>query len=750
MEAENQPEWLIQEDWALLHTIKDVQGLPLSLNTMSPAHTVNWDLVSDMVNAVSRVYRGPRQCKHRFDTIIAPREEGRILYDMPNPSSLASGSLNSNNKKNKKNANKPGSNPLKLNNPGKINKPMKTSQIFGLDKNNSWSSLFANRFETIKAVANKRSPTTKPLVVNPAQKNTKHAAVLAECGITYESPLSPIQVAANRADRIQKEKQKTAQEQAAAQINQQRVAAAQAAANAVQQSAAATARVAIVQQQQNQQNQQPAVVVGIPAQQGQAVRQVISQQSVQELVRSQHNVVTGSQQPTVVVTSHPPVVSVGSLTPSQLQQTLKQAGVKPSVGTSSPIGVNRSLTPAQINILKQQALMKKNASEKARLQGLPANTAVAVAATTAGQKVSIAVTPSGVSLATLANSMPVTVVTQALGSGQAKTHLIRGVPGAKGNLRMSEADVKMLLASKQLQQQKQVAVSSASGTQQTVTQLLQGIQSGAQQVTTLVKSSQAGGSSNTQSVTIPVQMQNVQGIKTIRQTQQPTMVQLRHQLVQGGPRSKIIPQGGQTILATSGQPGQKVALSQVAASGAKGVPAQLIVSSGNSQKPVTVQQIHQIKGGQTGQGQQLIPHNLLKTGPAQAGQTGTTVQARVIPATVAGRPQQIHVVAAPASAQAVAQANAGGQRTSAPNVTVDASGRPVGSLAAAAGAGNQIRVAAGSSQHQLLNQVLGVRPSSVISPTTTKLQVVHASSPSTPASTSSTSTTQQSDQQQNG
>ena len=59
------------------------QGLPLSLNTMSPAHTVNWDLVSDMVNAVSRVYRGPRQCKQRFDNIIAPREEGRILYDMP-------------------------------------------------------------------------------------------------------------------------------------------------------------------------------------------------------------------------------------------------------------------------------------------------------------------------------------------------------------------------------------------------------------------------------------------------------------------------------------------------------------------------------------------------------------------------------------------------------------------------------------------------------------------------------------------
>ena len=93
-------------------------------------------------------------------------------------------------------------------------------------------------------------------------------------------------------------------------------------------------------------------------------------------------------------------------------------------------------------------------------------------------------------------------------------------------------------------------------------------------MTTLVKSQSAGSGSvmsSGQGVTIPVQMQSVQGIKTLRTSQnqgQPSMVHLRHQLVQGGPRSKIIPQGGQTILATS-QQGQKVALSQVAA-GTKG------------------------------------------------------------------------------------------------------------------------------------------------------------------------------------
>ena len=75
---------------------------------------------------------------------------------------------------------------------------MKTSQLFSSDRNATWSSLFANRFERIKAVANKRTPTTKPLLVNPAQKNTKHAAVLAESGISYDTPLNPIRVAANR------------------------------------------------------------------------------------------------------------------------------------------------------------------------------------------------------------------------------------------------------------------------------------------------------------------------------------------------------------------------------------------------------------------------------------------------------------------------------------------------------------------------------------------------------------------------
>merc|ERR1719211_497048 len=87
---------------------------------------------------------------------------------------------------------------------------LKTGALFKTDNNNAFSSKFCGRFETIKSIANKRTPTTTPLLVNPTLRNPKHAAVLAESGIDYDSPVSPVQVAANRADRIQASKARTA------------------------------------------------------------------------------------------------------------------------------------------------------------------------------------------------------------------------------------------------------------------------------------------------------------------------------------------------------------------------------------------------------------------------------------------------------------------------------------------------------------------------------------------------------------
>ena len=201
---------------------------------------------------------------------------------------------------------------------------------------------------------------------------------------------------------------------------------------------------------------------------------------------------------------------------------------------------------------------------------------------------------------------------------------------------------------------------------------------------------------------------------------------------------------------------------------AKGMPAQLIVSSGGSPvsgvggqkqglpQSVTVQQIQQlVKSGQgqvvsatpTSTGnttvvtqQQILPHSAILG--AKSGSNPATVQARVIPVSSGalsaspncvqpggsiGRTQQIQVVAANPN-QAVhaalsAARQVGGASGAAPNVTVDASGRPApgtgaasatttqlaNALAAAAAAGGSphIRVQGGSGQQQqqLMSQV---------------------------------------------
>uniref|UniRef100_H3C8Q6 E1A binding protein p400 n=1 Tax=Tetraodon nigroviridis TaxID=99883 RepID=H3C8Q6_TETNG len=176
MEAsQDNPEWLISEDWALLQAVKQLLEL-LNLNIVSPAHTPNWDLVSDVVNSCSRIYRSPKQCRNRYENVIIPREEGKT----------------------------------------KNSRPLRTCQIYTQDDNAMQMQLYNNRFELMKIIASKRSPPIKPLLgMNPFQKNPKHASVLAESGINYDKPLPPIQVASQRAERIAKEKKALAEQQKA-------------------------------------------------------------------------------------------------------------------------------------------------------------------------------------------------------------------------------------------------------------------------------------------------------------------------------------------------------------------------------------------------------------------------------------------------------------------------------------------------------------------------------------------------------
>ncbi|XP_037337847.2 E1A-binding protein p400 isoform X7 [Pungitius pungitius] len=192
------PEWLISEDWALLQAVKQLLELPLNLTIVSPAHTPNWDLVSDVVNSCSRIYRSPKQCRNRYENVIIPREEGKLMYEA-NP------------KKKTKSIYK-----------SKNSRPLRTCQIYTQDDNATHIQLYNSRFELMKIIASKRSPPIKPLLgMNAFQKNPKHASVLAESGISYDKPLPPIQVASQRAERIAKEKKALAEQQKAQQLAQQ-------------------------------------------------------------------------------------------------------------------------------------------------------------------------------------------------------------------------------------------------------------------------------------------------------------------------------------------------------------------------------------------------------------------------------------------------------------------------------------------------------------------------------------------------
>lgn len=63
--------------------VKQLLELPLNLTIVSPAHTPNWDLVSDVVNSCSRIYRSPKQCRNRYENVIIPREEGKVTNPRP-------------------------------------------------------------------------------------------------------------------------------------------------------------------------------------------------------------------------------------------------------------------------------------------------------------------------------------------------------------------------------------------------------------------------------------------------------------------------------------------------------------------------------------------------------------------------------------------------------------------------------------------------------------------------------------------
>ena len=193
---DHRPGWSIQEDWALLHAVTSIQNLPLSLASASPARIPNWDLAADMVNNVSTCYRAAEQCRARYEDTLVSREGGCDVTP-DKIKKMAKLGLTRSEKKVLTPTPKQG---------------MKTGALFKADNNKTFSTMYSGRLEMIQSLANRRATITKP-VTKPITKpvNPKLPAVLYEYGINYDSPLNPVEVAANQAERIGQKKLREAQ-----------------------------------------------------------------------------------------------------------------------------------------------------------------------------------------------------------------------------------------------------------------------------------------------------------------------------------------------------------------------------------------------------------------------------------------------------------------------------------------------------------------------------------------------------------
>ncbi|XP_075220289.1 domino helicase isoform X2 [Lycorma delicatula] len=660
------PEWLIHEDWTILQAIQTIQELPLSLAVISPGHIPNWDLVADIVNSSSRTYRSPKQCRIRYESTIAPREEGKILLDQ-------------NSKKQKKTK---GVYKITQN---KCSRVLRTSHLYSQDSNLCYTRMMNSHFDVIRTVAGRRRSTVKAVQVNPDMKNPKHAAVLVTYSIDYDNPLSPVEIATLRAERIQKQKE-----------------------------AAAAVQAATEQQQSQQQQTQ----LGVSR-----LQQVSAQGTVKPVVGIAG---TSTVNPTVSAVSVPSTLSpAGSTTPpatprpSRPVKTLTVQDIVARATVSSPApspttpahrmttanlvtvsqasptlsAKGKAFTPAQLQVYQHQ-LRQQQQLRQLQVQARAAATGSNATATQ--QKVpTVAVTSS-------TTSSP--RVQQVKQSGVTRT--------------MTESEMAALLKRQQVASTKTAAVASgvlagpSGGTTaavaKTVTTNLTPAQILAQaglqaqqpgQVTALVKTAPPTHMPVT-GLTLPQVKVGTAGMKA-GATQQIRQLTLHQQLLAS--QRKI--------------QSQKVTqLGQVMVAGKTGVPAQLIVQS---QKPMsttmTMQQIQQVikhvqpqhithvsTSGVSGSGTaqagqvqpQVISHAVLtKTGQGTVTTLGST---RVIPvATTQQSLKQIQVVTA---------SQGSGVRTSVSNVSLDSTGRPNVSVAAG-GLSGTIKVGSTVSQQALLSQV---------------------------------------------
>ncbi|XP_060528585.1 helicase domino isoform X2 [Cylas formicarius] len=624
-------EWTVHEDMALLKVIQSFQGLPLNLVVMCPGHTPNWDFVAEYVNTVSIAYRSPKQCRQRYENYLMHREEGR--YPL----------IDSILKKKKKTGQLPKF-PVQ-----KSGRPARTAQLYAQDNNSTFTQIMNERFETLKAISNRRLSSTRTVINNPLMNKTKNLSTLNECGIDIDRPVLPVEVAARRAERIAKEKKTMTPEQLAKVQMMKGILTAQQAGTTTSAGAQQIASIPIVTIPASQAIcQVTTAVTTITA----ATATTVATSSNLRSPRSMSSPLQGST-----------LVTVSGLTSAQLQAAAQRLVISPGAAnqTKAVLGgtsgtQTKQFSQAQLQMIRQAASIK----QQLRLHTGNLTQAVKASTVNIGQQTVVQFTQAQ-PRAQFVRQGAVTVGTK---SGVTRT--------------VTESEVAQLLKKQhQLQQQKLAAaaaggnsspgnggVSGSGGTIHGLTPqaLAQAIQqvggSSGSSVTTLVKavSSSAGV---TQTVTIPVTgvTLNTSGAKTIVPTfKTGSPQQLRHIQIQ------------QQLLAQKKIAGQKLSIAQVG--GKTSLPTQLIVGSKPLSTAMTVQQFQQVIRAPLNVSQGPV---VLAKGPS-----------RVIPVnTIQGTKQTIQVVSAasqplstlhPQSASTLAGALAGIKVPSASNSPQASSG----------------------------------------------------------------------------
>ncbi|XP_014482898.1 PREDICTED: uncharacterized protein LOC106748666 [Dinoponera quadriceps] len=662
-EAVYPEEWLINEDVTLLQAVKMYPAHPVNLLLLD--QDTNWDLVSDIVNNISRLYRSFKQCRTRYDTVVEPREEGKMLYDATP-------------KKQKKQKGNVYKTPQVVEQPSKSSRPMKTLQLQSQDKNKSFTQIAIQRFELFKTVSNKRTPTVKPMLATPSMKNSNNAAVLAEYGIQYDNPLTPIEAAISRAKRINDEKIRHAHS-TASRLHQQQFHLQQFRLHQTQQQTG--------QQQQQQQQQQPGQQQVVQQQQvgqqqvaqqqaassaSQVVHQLVHATAVTTAASSSgitkvatsnsatlNNITAGGNPVVTTVRARPgvaaaagqqvaaqdvrttstvAVANVGNVQTAQRIATasLVSAGQAGS-GTAVQKGVvgvtvttttgTKTLTPAQIQYYRQQHMLLRQQQLKMRegmnVSGSTSMASVLHAQGSGGQKVSVAVSATAAQRAAAA-----TLMKQGIAAAGSVAQTTVGKQTVTRT--MSEAEMAALLKRQALQQQAKAAAAAAAAVAQVRVPAQAGLTPAQIFAQAGLQVQQAGTSASGTPVATLVKTANVAGVRTA------TPQQIR--------QLALHPQ----ILAQRKLPAQKVAqLAQVA--GKTGVQTQLIVQQKSLSTTMTVQQIQQVMKHVQPSAMQQFTHVSTGQAVSQASQVvlaKSPLQTRVIPVASGALKQTIQVVTA--------------------------------------------------------------------------------------------------------